>query len=112
MPISILNFKWAWQAQFLSHTPVTLKFTVFFIDVQMILVSFFEILNQKSVNQEKPISFYQLRTRVAVFFFTKKVLIICTQQVQAKSSQVIYQKNYPNQSKAIFQYLYMSQKHG
>ena len=38
--------------------------------------------------------------------------ILKSQQVQAKSSQVIYQKNYPNQSKAIFQYLYMSQKHG
>ena len=29
------------------------------IDVQMILVSFFKIPNQKSVNQEKTISFYQ-----------------------------------------------------
>ena len=59
MPFLILSFKWAWQAQFLSHTPVTLKFYVFFIDVQMILVSFFEIPNQKSVNQEKPILFFQ-----------------------------------------------------
>jgi hypothetical protein len=40
-------FKWAWEAQFLSHTPVTLKSYVFFIDVQMILVSFFKIPNQK-----------------------------------------------------------------
>ena len=40
-------------------TPVTLKFIVFFIDVQMILVSFFEIPNQKSVNQEKTILFFQ-----------------------------------------------------
>ena len=55
MLISILNFKWAWQAQFLSHTLVTLKKYVFLIDVQMLLVSFFEIPNQKSVNREEPI---------------------------------------------------------
>ena len=61
MPISILNFKWAWQAQFLSHTPVTLKFYVFFIDVQMILISFLKIPNQKSANQEKPILSFDLR---------------------------------------------------
>ena len=51
-PFSILSFKWTWQTQFLSHTPVTLKSYVFFIDVQMILVSFFKIPNHKSVNQE------------------------------------------------------------
>ena len=44
-----------WQAQFLSHTPATLKSYVFFIDVQMILLSFFDNPNQKYINQEKPI---------------------------------------------------------
>ena len=42
-----------WRAQFLSHTPATLKSYVFFIDVQMILLSFFDNPNQKSTNQEK-----------------------------------------------------------
>ena len=55
MPFSILSFKWAWQAQFLSHNPATLKLYVFFIELQKILVSFFEKVYQKSVNQEKPI---------------------------------------------------------
>ena len=49
MPFSILNFKWVWQAQFLSHTPQILKNYVFFIDIQMILVPFFDTSNQKSV---------------------------------------------------------------
>ena len=44
-----------WQAQFLNHTPATLKSYVFFIDVQMILLSFFDNPNQKYVNQEIPI---------------------------------------------------------
>ena len=35
--------KWAWQAQFLSHNLVILKYSVFFKDKQMILVSFFDI---------------------------------------------------------------------
>ena len=61
MPFSILNFKWAWQAHFLGHTPVTLKFYVFFIDVQMLLVSFFEILSRFGVICKKPIFFYQSR---------------------------------------------------
>ena len=48
-PFWNLNFKWAWQAQFLSHTFETLEKYVFFIDLQMILVPFFDILNQKFV---------------------------------------------------------------
>ena len=47
-PISILKFKWAWQVSVLSHTPTTLKRYVFSIDVQMILVSLFEISIPKS----------------------------------------------------------------
>ena len=47
-PFSILNFKWVWQTQFLSHTSQSLKSYVSFIDVQMILVSFFDIPYQKS----------------------------------------------------------------
>ena len=54
-PFSILNFKWVWQAQFLGHTPQILKNCVFFIDVQMILVPFFDIPNQESAILEKPI---------------------------------------------------------
>ena len=48
-PTSILNFKWAWQAQFLSHTHETLEKYVFYIDLEMILVPFFDIPNQKPV---------------------------------------------------------------
>ena len=55
MPFSNLNLKWALQAQFLSHTPATLKSYVFLIDVQMILLSFFGNPNQKYINQENPI---------------------------------------------------------
>ena len=48
-PFWNLNFKWAWQAQFLSHTYETLEKYVFYIDLWMILVPFFDISNQKSV---------------------------------------------------------------
>ena len=48
-PFWNLNFKWAWQAQFLSHTYETLEKYVFLIDLQMILVPFFDIPNQKTV---------------------------------------------------------------
>ena len=40
-----LNWKWAWQAQFLSYWPITLENWISFRDVQMILVPFFKILN-------------------------------------------------------------------
>ena len=49
-PFSILNFeilKWAWKAQFLSHTSVTFKNHVFFTAVQMIILSYFDTSNQK-----------------------------------------------------------------
>ena len=42
-PFWNLNFKWAWQAQFLSHTYETLEKYVFYIDLEMILVPFFKI---------------------------------------------------------------------
>ena len=42
-PFWNLNFKWAWQAQFLSHTYETLEKYLFYIDLSMILVPFFEI---------------------------------------------------------------------
>ena len=48
-PILISDFNGVWQAQFLSHTHVTLGKYVFFIDLQMILLAFFDIPNQKSV---------------------------------------------------------------
>ena len=44
-PIWSLNFKRAWQAQCLSHTYEILEKYVFFIDLWMILVPFFEILD-------------------------------------------------------------------
>ena len=37
------KLKRAWQAQFLSHTLVILEYEGFFIDVEMILVTFFYI---------------------------------------------------------------------
>ena len=48
-PFSILSLKWAWRAQFLSHTPATLNSYLFFKDVQMILLSFVDNLNQKYI---------------------------------------------------------------
>ena len=67
MPISILNFKWAWQAQFLSYIPQILKKYVFFIDVQMILLPFFDIPNPKPVILEKPISSFNSRPQPGNF---------------------------------------------
>ena len=52
-PFWNLNFKWAWQAQFLSHTYETLEKYVFYIDLEMILVPFFDIPNQKPVNWKR-----------------------------------------------------------
>ena len=40
----ILNFKWAWQAQFLSHNLLILQNCIFFEDKQMILLPFAKIL--------------------------------------------------------------------
>ena len=54
-PISILNFEWAWQVQFLSHIHKTLENYLFSIDEQMILLSFLHISYQKLANLEKPI---------------------------------------------------------
>ena len=42
-PFWILNFKWAWQAQFLSHNLLILQNCIFFVGKQMILVSFTKI---------------------------------------------------------------------
>ena len=51
-PFSILNFeslKWVWQAHFSSHSPVTFENGVSFIDVVMVLLTFFDTPNQKSL---------------------------------------------------------------
>ena len=51
MPFSFLTFeisKWAWQAKILSHTSVTYCTCVFF-NVQMMLLTYFDISNQKSI---------------------------------------------------------------
>ena len=55
MPISILNFDWAWQPQFLSYIHKTLENYLFSIDEQMILLPFLYISYQKLANLEKPI---------------------------------------------------------
>ena len=38
-----LNFKWVWQAQFLSHNLLSLQNCLVFTNKEMMLVSFFEI---------------------------------------------------------------------
>ena len=67
MPFSILNFKWVWQTQFLSHTSQILKNYVFFIDVQMILLSFFDNPNLKFAIQEKPLLLAHFRPQPGNF---------------------------------------------
>ena len=42
-PFSNLNFKWAWQAEFLSHNLLSLQNFLFFTNKEIILMSFFEI---------------------------------------------------------------------
>ena len=42
-PFWNLNFKWAWQAQFLSHNLLSLQNCLFFTNKEMMLMSFFEI---------------------------------------------------------------------
>ena len=51
----ILNFKWAWQTRYLSHAYQTLENYSFYVDEQMILLSFLSITNQKLAYLEKPI---------------------------------------------------------
>ena len=53
MPISILNYQRAWQTFSMSHTLQIFKNDPFFIDEQMILLSFFDNSNQKSTIQDK-----------------------------------------------------------
>ena len=45
-PIQSSKLKWAWQAQFLSHTHETLQNFFFLKDLQKILVPFFEIFDR------------------------------------------------------------------
>ena len=52
IPFWILDLeilKWAWQAHFFSHAPVIFENYVFFIVIEMILITFFDIPNLKSV---------------------------------------------------------------
>ena len=76
MPTSILNFKWAWHVQFLSHTYQTLENYSFFVDEQMMLLSFFYISNQMWENLEKPIFYgYSRPLTVKIWpFFTESGL--------------------------------------
>ena len=76
MPNSILNFKWAWQAQFLCHTYQTLENYRFLVDEQMMLLPFFYISNQKLEKLEKPIFYgYSRPLTVKIWpFFTESGL--------------------------------------
>ena len=49
MPLGSSKWKWAWQANFLSHTYETQKICCFLADVQIILASLFELSNYLKV---------------------------------------------------------------
>ena len=67
MPISILNFDWAWQPQFLSYIHKTLENYSFSIDEQMMLLSFIYISYQKIEYLEKPIFSLNIRPLLVEF---------------------------------------------
>ena len=48
------KFKWAWRAQFLSHTLQILEKVIFFEDLQEILLSFLEIFIITKVTKNAP----------------------------------------------------------
>ena len=54
MPLRSLKLKWAWQAQFLSHTLQILKKVIFFEDLQMVLLSFLKIFIVTKVTKSAP----------------------------------------------------------
>ena len=53
-PFRSSKLKWAWRAQFLSHTLEILGKVISFEDVQMILLSFLEILIIAKVSKTIP----------------------------------------------------------
>ena len=53
-PLRSLKLKWAWQAQFLSHTLKILGKVISFEDLQMILLSFLEIFIITKVTKNVP----------------------------------------------------------
>ena len=53
-PLRSLKFKWAWRAQFLSHTLQILEKVIFFEDLQMVLLSFLEIFIITKVTKNAP----------------------------------------------------------
>ena len=53
-PFWILNFKWAWQAQFLSHTLQILGKVIFLEDLHMMLLSSLEIFICTKVGKNVP----------------------------------------------------------
>ena len=61
------KFKRAWQAYFLSHILLTLEKYVFFIDLQMMLVPFFDSFNPKFAIFEKPILLIHSRPQHGIF---------------------------------------------
>ena len=79
-PFSILNFKWVWQTQGLSHTPKILKNYVFFIDIQMILLSLFDTSNQKSIVWKKAILIFKFRPPFAFPEESKKLPVVYHQE--------------------------------
>ena len=66
-PISILCYQRAWQTFSMSYTLQIFKNDSFFIDEQMILLPFFNILNQKLAICERPISSFYTRLHVVSF---------------------------------------------
>ena len=60
-PISILNFRRAWQGQIWSHTHQILKICAFFEDKEMMLVPFFQNSAQILVNWKKLIFYLKFR---------------------------------------------------
>ena len=49
-----LELKWEWQAQFLSHSPVTLVNQMSFRDVQMIFVPLFDTYKIDRLEKKYP----------------------------------------------------------
>ena len=54
MPLRSLELKWAWPAQFLSHTLEILGKVIFFEDLQMELLLFLEIFIITKVAKNVP----------------------------------------------------------
>ena len=54
MPLRSLKLKWAWEAQFLTHTLQILGKVIVFEDLQMVLLLFLEIFIITKVAKNAP----------------------------------------------------------